>query len=87
MAQYRPSKSIIAVSNSDKTLRLLTLVWGVYPIWGEDLRQKIDNAIIQLLEYLKSKSAVKKDDLLVITLGQPFESSGITNSLQIHRVP
>jgi len=87
MARYRPSKSIIAVSNSQKTLYQLSLVWGVYPLWGKDLRQKIDNAILHLLEYLKSKSAVKKDDLLVITLGQPFAEAGITNTLQIHKVP
>src|SRR5699024_7624893 len=38
IAKYRPGCPIIALTSSERNSRKLSLVWGVYPIIGQDVR-------------------------------------------------
>ncbi len=87
LSRYRPTKSIIAVSSNEKALRYLSIHWGVYPIWMEDLTKEISESVDELMENLKNQELVKQSDTLVVLAGLPFDKNGPTNCLQIRKVP
>ncbi len=85
IARHRPSIPIIAVSPREKTKRRVSLVWGVECLEMEEVHST-DEMIVRSLDVLK-KQAISSGDAIVLTGGVPFGKSGLTNLIQVHRVP
>jgi pyruvate kinase len=85
IARYRPSHPLIAISPLPQTVKLLCLVWGVYPVsvsgfQGTDAMLRIaQRKAIQL-------GLVKRGDLVAITAGLPLNKPGTTNMITVKPV-
>lgn len=84
IARHRPSTPIVAVSPSEKTQRLLALVWGVQGIVVPGFSDT-DEMVSVTVESLRSLG-LKTGDSIVITAGVPFGSGRQTNLIQVHQV-
>lgn len=85
IAKYRPGCPVIALTASEKNSRKLSLVWGVYPIIGKDVRtidELIEDAVVQSTAY----NYVEHGDAVIITAGVPVGEVGTTNLMKIHIV-
>ncbi len=83
IAKYRPGVPIIAVTGSEKTAQLLTLVWGVNPIVTQ--RVKTTDEILELAVDASLKYGhVDHGDVVVITAGVPVGEAGTTNLMKVH---
>lgn len=84
IARYRPSIPILAVSPSPETQRRLALVWGVECL----LIPRVENTdeMIETSVRAAYSRGLKVGDLVVITAGVPFGSSGHTNLIQVHEI-
>jgi pyruvate kinase len=82
VSQARPGVPIIGLSPNVKTLRRLSLMWGVVPRYVEPLRdsdQMIDRAHALLL----AAGIVAPGDSFVTIFGAPVGVTGSTNALQV----
>ncbi|WEG13902.1 pyruvate kinase [Pullulanibacillus sp. KACC 23026] len=85
VAKYRPKANIVAVTSTEKALRRLSLVWGVYPQLGK-LAETTDEMLDSSVDAAVESGYVKHGDLVVITAGVPVGEVGTTNLLKIHVV-
>lgn len=85
ISKYRPHSDIIAVTPSEKTARQCAIVWGVYPVVKEGLKNTdalLNNAVATAVE----TERVQNGDLIIITAGVPTGEKGTTNMMKIHLV-
>jgi pyruvate kinase len=86
IARYRPSQPLIAITHTEKSLRRLNLIWGVFPYSLHEFGDNMDQAIKDILNVLRRKGLVKKGDKIVITAGLPFHSRRGTNMLRVEEI-
>ncbi len=84
-AQKRPTVPIIGLTPSLATSRHLALVWGVQPIYGDDVSDFTD-MVDKACRHAVEAHLAKIGDQVVITAGVPFGTPGATNVLRISRV-
>jgi len=80
IARYRPTQPIIAVSPDRQTVKMLCLVWGVYPQPARGFKNT-DEMVRVLQERALASGIVKRGDLVAITAGLPLHQSGTTNMI------
>jgi pyruvate kinase len=80
IARYRPTQPIIAVSPDPQTIKMLCLVWGVYPKSARGFKNT-DEMVRVLQEKALASGIVKRGDLVAITAGLPLHQSGTTNMI------
>ena len=80
IARYRPAQPIIAVSPDRQTVKMLCLVWGVYPQPARGFKNT-DEMVRVLQERALASGIVKRGDLDAITAGLPLHQSGTTNMI------
>ncbi|MFC7393672.1 pyruvate kinase [Scopulibacillus cellulosilyticus] len=85
VSKYRPKANIVAVTSSEKGLRKLALVWGVFPLIGEYCKST-DEMLDLAVDRSVDSGQVKHGDLVVITAGVPAGEVGTTNLLKVHVV-
>ena len=78
----RPSQPIIAIGTHIETVGRMTLVWGVVPIYGEDLLTH-ESMLMEAERRAEASGLIKKGDLLVITAGFPVGGPGSTNTVTV----
>ncbi len=83
IAKYRPGCPIIAVTSTESRSRKLTLVWGIYPIVGENVTS-IDGILQETVEKSVQYQYVGHGDVVIITAGVPVGEAGTTNLMKIH---
>ena len=80
IARYRPTQPIIAVSPDPQTVKMLCLVWGVYPQSARGFKNT--DEMVQVLQRKAIESGiVKPGDLVAITAGLPLHQAGTTNMI------
>ncbi len=86
LSKLRPRMPIIAVSDSIKTCRKLSLLWNItsaYRNWDinfdEDLLQRLD-------DFLLSNTCLETGDRIIIVGSLPKLISGRTNFTRVHRI-
>jgi len=84
ISKYRPSCPIVAVTYNEKTLRRLTLYWGVQPLLG-DKATSIDKMLNSAVERALAEGYISYGDLVVITAACR-RGMGTTNMMKIHVV-
>ncbi|WP_202080759.1 pyruvate kinase [Caldalkalibacillus salinus] len=85
VSRYRPKSCIIAVTNHEKVVRKLALVWGVHPVLADHVHST-DEMLDSSVDSAVQTGFVKHGDLVVITAGVPVRESGTTNLMKIHVV-
>ncbi len=85
ISRFRPECPIIATTVSEKSLRQLTLSWGVYPYLVSEVTST-DEMFEQGISKALESGAVQNGDVIVITGGTPIGISGTTNTLKVQTV-
>ena len=85
ISRFRPECPIIATTVSEKSLRQLTLSWGVYPYLVREVIST-DEMFEQGISKALESGAVQNGDVIVITGGTPIGISGTTNTLKVQTV-
>ena len=85
VSKFRPKSPIIAATTSEKVMRKLALVWGVYPVLAKK-SENTDEVIDMSIHSAMMKGYVKEGDLIVITAGIPVGVSGTTNLIKVHTI-
>lgn len=85
ISKFRPKPPIIAATTTEKVMRKLALVWGVYPVLSVK-SENTDEVIDMSIHSSMLKGYVKEGDLIVITAGIPVGVSGTTNLLKVHTI-
>jgi pyruvate kinase len=85
IARHRPRTMIIAVATDLHTTRTLNLLWGVYPILGEDIATTDEMILIAVNKAVEAGYA-RPGDTVIITAGVPVGVSGTTNLIKVHEV-
>ncbi|NIK69900.1 MULTISPECIES: pyruvate kinase [unclassified Paenibacillus] len=85
VSKYRPKAPIIAVTNDEKVMRRLALIWGVKPVLGE-IAETTDAMFENAVDGARSTGLISLGDTIVITAGVPVGRAGTTNLIKIHHV-
>ncbi|WP_193334632.1 pyruvate kinase [Devosia beringensis] len=81
-ARERPSKPIIVLSPNQRTIRRMSVVWGVHCVQTEDavsLEDMVDRACVIAYQ----EGFARPGDRIAITAGIPLGTPGATNMLRI----
>jgi pyruvate kinase len=81
-ARERPSKPIIVLSPNMRTIRRMSVVWGVHCVQTEDavsLEDMVDRACVIAYQ----EGFARPGDRIAITAGIPLGTPGATNMLRI----
>ncbi|HHB83634.1 MAG TPA: pyruvate kinase, partial [Devosia sp.] len=81
-ARERPSKPIIALSPKAKTVRRLSLVWGLHCVQTKDAND-LEDMVDKACAIAYSQGFARPGDRIAITAGVPLRISGSTNMLRI----
>jgi len=85
ISKFRPRAPIIAATTSEKVMRKLSLVWGVYPVISAK-SNNTDEVLDWSINSAVEKGYVNEGDLIVITAGIPVGVTGTTNLIKVHTV-
>ena len=75
MSKFRPATMIVAMSDSFEVMNVLSLIWGIIPIYFEDLPDE-SSAIKTASNILKEKNLVKAGANIIFTSGAPVDEKG-----------
>jgi len=81
VAKYRPQRPILAPTPLVETYRRLSLIWGVVPVLGEDIKNT-DEVIDQAFKLALESGLFKRGQKVVITAGVPIGVPGTTNFIK-----
>ncbi len=82
IAKFRPKMPIIAFTESIKVRRQLNLVWGVYSVKADGLKDT-DTSVTIMEEYLKEHNLVPKGKRAIIATGMPIAKRSRTNMIKV----
>jgi pyruvate kinase len=82
VSKYRPRAPIIGATPLEGTLRYMTLVWGIHPLFVP-IEKNFESALTSSVEIALSESLLNEGDMVVATAGSPIGSPGTTNSIQV----
>ncbi len=85
VAKYRPPIPIFAVTPSQAVRRRMVLYAGVHSI-RVDICGDTEAQIRSVEEAVLSAGALRRGDIVVITMGSPVSAPGTTNLLKVHRL-
>ena len=85
VSKFRPIAPIIAATERDHVMRLLSLYWGVYPMKIGRMNSTDEIIEASVSEALKN-GYIENGDLVIVTAGVPVGISGGTNLLKVHVV-
>lgn len=85
VSRFRPKAPIIAATEYDHVMRLLSLYWGVYPM-KIDRMNSTDEVIEESVAKALENGYIENGDLVIVTAGVPVGVSGATNLLKVHVV-
>ena len=75
MSKFRPNTRIIAMSDSFEVMNVLRLIWGIIPIYFEDLPDE-QTAIKIAKNILLDKNIVTEGSTIIFTSGAPIDEKG-----------
>jgi pyruvate kinase len=75
LSKFRPSVPIAALTNNFEIMNILRLVWGVKPLYFEDIKDETA-AIRKGTKILRENGIVKTGDTVIFTSGAPEDEKG-----------
>lgn len=82
VSKYRPKAPIIAAASNDSTARMLSLSWGVTPVYVE-MAKDTDGLIDNAVEASREARLIKKGDTILILAGVPVGIPGNTSLIRV----
>jgi pyruvate kinase len=86
LARYRPDPPIIAITDTDTTLRALNLVWGIQGMVVPSIGGDSDKVLAELRQQLVDSEVVQRGDHVVLLAGHPFFARGSTNLIKVEKI-
>jgi pyruvate kinase len=86
IARFRPSMPIVAVTPHERTLRQLSMSWGVETLISEHSGDT-DTIIWRAVEKAAGAGFASPGDVVVVIVGSPYEQDPVADTLRIVRVP
>ena len=86
VAKFRPSARIIAVTDREKIMRRLNLIWGIRGLIVENLRKDTDVAFKMIQERLLQEGYVERGETIVMMAGLPLFEGHPTNTIKVDKV-
>jgi pyruvate kinase len=83
IAKYRPAVPILALTDSEQTMRQLAFTWGVTPVLIPPLGL-LQYELAALRDHVLATGLVKKGELVVYSAGSPLQKRTTTNMLEVH---
>jgi pyruvate kinase len=75
MSKFRPSTKIVAMSDSFEVMNVLRLIWGIIPIYFEDVADE-QTAITIAKKILLEDEIVAEGSTIIFTSGAPVDEKG-----------
>lgn len=75
MSKFRPATKIVAMSDSFEVMNELGLIWGIIPIYFEDLPDE-KTAIAAATKIIRDKNIVSEGSTVIFTSGAPVDETG-----------
>ncbi len=85
ISKYRPKKSIIAITQDERVMRQLNLLWGVYPLIKDIQTDDASQLIYRSLKAVYEAGLLSVDDTAVIACGSVLVP-GKTNLVGIYEL-
>lgn len=82
VAVCRPRQPIVAIGTDPGVVGRLTMVWGVHPIYGQEMNTH-EGMLMRAEKRAEAAGLVEPGDLLVITAGFPVGGPGSTNTVTV----
>jgi len=86
VAKFRPASRIIAVTDREKIMRRLNLLWGIHGLIVEDLKKDTDVAFKAIEEELMRQGYIRAGDTVVMVAGIPLFEGHPTNTIKVDKV-
>jgi len=86
VAKFRPPARIIAVTDREKIMRRLNLIWGIRGLIVENLKKDTDATFKKIQEQLLEEGYVEKGEVIVLLAGIPLFEGHPTNTIKVDRV-
>ncbi len=85
VSKYRPAARIVAAASNEETARVLTLSWGISPIYVE-IAKDTDELITNAVEAACENKLVRKGDMVLVLAGVPVGVPGNTSLIRVLKV-
>lgn len=82
VSSFRPKSKIYIFSDNKPLLYTLNLIWGVKGFYYEGF-EGTDQTIKDVIQILKDKKLVKKNDVVINTASMPFNEKSKTNTVKV----
>ncbi len=82
-AKFRPKSRIIAVTDREKIMRRLNLIWGIRGLIVGNLKKDTDTTFKRIQKRLLKDGYIKKGDTVVLMAGIPLFEGHPTNTIKI----
>jgi pyruvate kinase len=86
VAKFRPPARIIAVTDREKIMRRLNLVWGIRGLIVEDLRKDTDKTFKKIQRRLVEEGYIHRGETIVMLAGIPLFEGHPTNTIKVDTV-
>ncbi|MGA2622932.1 MAG: pyruvate kinase [Bacteroidota bacterium] len=85
-AKFRPAAPIIAVTDREKIMRRLNLIWGIRGFIVENLKKDTDATFKMIEERLLKEGFIHEGDTVVMLAGIPLFEGHPTNTIKVDKV-
>jgi pyruvate kinase len=85
ISTFRPKAQIVAITTELEVLNRLELTWGLQTLAIKEYGN-LKDIILQVERLLIENGLSKTGDRIILTLGQPVQDRGKTNSLHVHTI-
>lgn len=82
VSSFRPKSKIYIFSDNKPLLYTLNLIWGVKGFYYEGF-EGTDQTIKDVIQILKDKKLIKKNDIVINTASMPFNEKSKTNTVKV----
>jgi pyruvate kinase len=86
MSRISSAVPIYALTPLAQTQCKVTLYRGVFPVAFEQKSSDPATVMAQAIDELRRRGAVRDDDLVILTIGEPLKKPGGTNTMKVIRV-
>jgi pyruvate kinase len=86
VAKFRPRARIIAVTEREKIMRRLNLIWGIRGLIVEDLKKDTDKTFKAIQHRLLEEGYVERGETVVMMAGLPLFEGHPTNTIKVDKV-
>ncbi len=83
VAKFRPAARIIAVTDREKIMRRLNLIWGIRGLIVEDLKKDTDGTFKRIREQLLEEGFIHRGETIVMLAGIPLFEGHPTNTIKV----